>query len=61
MAASALFVAASVGAQTVSLELKTGDRITGQIISETNNRVVLSNGRGDERLLHVALFEKLAW
>jgi len=30
-------------AQTVSLELKNGDRITGRILSETNNRVVLSN------------------
>jgi small nuclear ribonucleoprotein (snRNP)-like protein len=29
--------------QTVSLELKNGDRITGQLLSDTNNRVVLSN------------------
>ena len=30
-------------AQTVSLELRNGDRITGQILSETNGRVTLSN------------------
>ena len=33
----------SIFAQTVSLELKNGDRITGRILSETNNRIVLSN------------------
>jgi hypothetical protein len=38
-----LLVAASAVAQTVSLDLKNGDRVTGQILSETNNRVLLSN------------------
>jgi len=40
---AALALAASVFGQTVSLELKNGDRITGQILSETNSRVLLSN------------------
>jgi hypothetical protein len=33
----------SAPAQTISLELKNGDRITGQVLSETNGRVTLSN------------------
>jgi hypothetical protein len=37
------FATTSAIAQTVSLELKNGDRITGQVLSETNNRVTLSN------------------
>src|SRR6476469_1964791 len=40
---SACLTAWNVFAQTVSLELKNGDRVTGRILSETNNRVVLSN------------------
>jgi hypothetical protein len=40
----ALVLAAVNGfSQTVSLELKNGDRVTGRILSETNNRVLLSN------------------
>ena len=36
-------VSAFAQAQNISLELKTGDRITGQIVSENTNRLVLSN------------------
>ena len=43
VAAALLLAACSAFSQTVSLELKGGDRITGQVLSETNNRVVLSN------------------
>jgi len=52
--ASALFAAANVFAQTVSLELKSGDRITGKILSETNNRVVLSNAWAREMVIPLA-------
>src|SRR5688572_2421765 len=40
---AAFLVAAHAVAQTVSLELKNGDRVTGRVLSETNNRVLLSN------------------
>jgi hypothetical protein len=40
---AAIVFAASAVAQTVSLDLKNGDRVSGQILSETNNRVLLSN------------------
>src|SRR5215203_807133 len=43
LVSAALFLAASAWSQTVSLDLKNGDRVTGQILSETNNRVLLSN------------------
>jgi putative salt-induced outer membrane protein YdiY len=42
-AAAACLAVLSALAQTISLELKNGDRITGQILSETNGRVTLSN------------------
>ena len=58
VAASALFAAANVVAQTVSLELKTGDRITGRIISETTNRVVLSNAWSREMVIPLAEISK---
>ena len=38
-----LAFAANAIAQTVTVELKNGDRITGHILSETNNRVLVSN------------------
>ena len=40
---AALALAACAVAQPVTVELKNGDRITGRIISENTNRVVLSN------------------
>jgi hypothetical protein len=40
---AAMLLAVSAVAQTVSFDLKNGDRVTGQILSETNNRVLLSN------------------
>jgi opacity protein-like surface antigen len=43
LAALVLAFAVDAAAQTVSVQLKNGDRITGQVLSETNNRVVLSN------------------
>lgn len=43
LVSAVLFLGASAWAQTVSLNLKNGDRVTGQILSETNNRVLLSN------------------
>jgi hypothetical protein len=47
---AALLVLAAWGAlaQSVSLELRNGDRISGQILSETNNRIVLSNAWSKE-------------
>ena len=41
-------------AQLISLELKTGDRITGQILSESTNRLVLSNAWARELSIPVA-------
>src|SRR5689334_4105059 len=55
---SALFAAVNVFAQPVSLELKSGDRITGKILSETNNRVVLSNAWSREITIPVAEISK---
>ena len=51
---------ASVGAwaQSVSLELKSGDRITGRIISETPERVVLSNAWSRELTIPIAEISK---
>ena len=43
LAALVLAFAANAGAQTIAVQLKNGDRITGQVLSETNNRVLLSN------------------
>src|SRR5436190_17284860 len=43
LVSAAVFLTAGAWAQTVSLNLKNGDRVTGQILSETNNRVLLSN------------------
>ena len=45
---------ASAPAQSVSLELKTGDRLIGQILSETTNQVVLSNAWSREWNIPVA-------
>src|ERR1043166_543062 len=47
----ALFATTNLFAQTVLLELKTGDRINGQIISETTNRLVLSNAWAKEMVI----------
>lgn len=44
----------SAGAQTVSLDLKSGDRVTGQIVSETTNRIVLSNAWARELTIPLA-------
>lgn len=53
--AAALWLAGlEASAQTVSLELKNGDRITGQILSETNNRVTLSNSFAREIVIPLA-------
>jgi putative salt-induced outer membrane protein YdiY len=38
-----LFAASFASAQTVSLELKSGDRVTGRVVSENTNAVTLSN------------------
>ncbi|HTD65055.1 MAG TPA: DUF481 domain-containing protein [Candidatus Limnocylindria bacterium] len=54
LAVSAWLAACSAIAQTVSLDLKTGERITGQIISETTNRVVLSNAWARELVIPLA-------
>jgi putative salt-induced outer membrane protein YdiY len=43
LAAGAWLAGLSALAQTVSVELKNGDRITGQVLSETTNRLTLSN------------------
>lgn len=44
LVAALTLAAASIGlAQSVTLELKNGDRVTGRILSETNNFLVLSN------------------
>jgi putative salt-induced outer membrane protein YdiY len=43
LAAGAWLAGLSAWAQTVSVELKNGDRITGQVLSETTNRLTLSN------------------
>jgi hypothetical protein len=56
--ASALLAISNGSAQTVSLELKNGDRITGQILSETNNRVVLSNAWSKELSIPLAEITK---
>jgi putative salt-induced outer membrane protein YdiY len=40
---TAVLAALGATAQTISLELKNGDRVTGRILSETNGRVTLSN------------------
>jgi putative salt-induced outer membrane protein YdiY len=44
--------------QTVSLELKNGDRITGKLLSETNNRVTLSNSFAREIVIPLADISK---
>jgi hypothetical protein len=55
IAAAIGFVAASVAfAQNVTVELKNGDRVTGRIISETTNSVVLSNAWAREITLPLA-------
>ena len=54
----ALLAVTSVFAQTVSLELKNGDRITGKILSETNNQVVLSNAWSKEMIVPLAEITK---
>lgn len=51
LVAGVLLAVSSAFAQTVSLELKNGDRITGRILSETNNRVVLSNAWSREMIV----------
>ena len=56
--AGALLAFSNVFAQTVSLELKNGDRITGQILSETINRVVLSNAWSKELSIPLAEITK---
>jgi putative salt-induced outer membrane protein YdiY len=45
-------------AQTVSVELKNGDRITGRIVSETTDRVVLSNSFAREIAIPLAEISK---
>lgn len=51
---AAALLAWSAGAQTVSLELKNGDRITGKILFETPERVVLSNAWSRELTISTA-------
>ena len=41
LAAGSWLAGLSALAQTVSVELKNGDRITGQVLSETTNRLTL--------------------
>ena len=50
-AAGLLLAAYSAFSQTVSIDLKGGDRITGHIVSETNNTVVLSNAFSREIII----------
>jgi len=57
-AVSFWLAAMSALAQTVSVELKNGDRITGQIISETGSRVVLSNSYAREIAIPLAEISK---
>jgi putative salt-induced outer membrane protein YdiY len=56
--ASVLLACCSISAQTVSFELKNGDRITGRILSETSNRVVLSNALAREIVIPLADISK---
>ena len=56
--AGALLAVSRLFAQTVSLELKNGDRITGQILSETNNQIVLSNAWSKEFSIPLAEITK---
>ena len=56
--AGILLAVSRLFAQTVLLELKNGDRITGQILSETNNRVVLSNAWSKEFSIPLAEIAK---
>jgi putative salt-induced outer membrane protein len=44
----------SASAQSISLQLKNGDRITGWILSETNGRVTLSNAFASQMSIPVA-------
>src|SRR5690349_5195277 len=48
----------SIFAQTVSFELKNGDRITGSVLSETNNRVLLSNALSREIIIPLSEISK---
>lgn len=57
-AVSFWLAATSVLAQTVSVELKNGDRITGQILSETGGRLVLSNRFSHEIAIPLAEISK---
>src|SRR4051812_24083314 len=52
----AIFLVACVAAvaQSVTVELKNGDRITGAIVSEATNRLVLSNSWAREISLPLA-------
>lgn len=50
-AVSALLACCSAFSQTVSLELKNGDRVTGRLLSETNNLVSLSNAFAREIII----------
>jgi putative salt-induced outer membrane protein YdiY len=55
LAVAAAFIAVcNASAQTISLELKNGDRITGQILSETNGRVTLSNSFASQMSIPLA-------
>lgn len=57
-AASLWLAALNALAQVVSVELKNGDRITGQIVSETAGRVVLSNSFAREIAIPLAEISK---
>ncbi len=54
LALTAWLAVSSSFAQTISLDLKTGERITGQIVSETTNRIVLSNAWARELTIPLA-------
>src|SRR6185369_5361311 len=54
VAAAAFLVGIAAGAQPVLIELINGDRITGRIVSETTNTVVLSNSWTRELSIPVA-------